>query len=70
VTDTSKTITPDDLQAKFVELQDNVENATAGARETAKKASVAGLLLLLILVYVLGRRRGSSGKTVVEVRRV
>jgi hypothetical protein len=70
VTDTPKTITPDDLQAKFVELQDNVENATAGARDTAKKASVVGVLLLLILVYVLGRRRGSSGKTVVEVRRV
>lgn len=63
-------ITPDDLEAKFVELQDNVENATAGARDTAKKLSVVGLLMLLILVYVLGRKRGSSGKTVVEVRRV
>lgn len=70
MTDTPATITPDDLQAKFVELQDNVENATAGARDTAKKASIVGLLLLLIMVYVLGRRRGSSGKTVVEVRRV
>lgn len=66
----SKPITPDDLEAKFVELQDNVENATAGARDTAKKLSVVGLLMLLILVYVLGRKRGSSGKTVVEVRRV
>ncbi len=70
MTDTTKAITPDDLQAKFVELQDNVENATAGARDTAKKASVVGLLLLLIMVYVLGRKRGASGKTVVEVRRV
>lgn len=63
-------ITPDDLQAKFVELQDNVESATAGARDTAKKLSIVGLLMLLIIVYVLGRKRGSSGRTVVEVRRV
>ncbi len=70
MTDTPQPIRPDDLQAKFVELQTNVENATAGARDTAKKASVVGLLLLLIMVYVLGRRRGASGKTVVEVRRV
>jgi hypothetical protein len=70
VTDTPKPITPDDLQAKFVELQENVEDATSGPRDAAKKASVVGLLLLLIMVYVLGRRRGASGKTVVEVRRV
>lgn len=70
MTDTSTRITPDDLEAKFVELQDNVDNATAGARDTAKKLSLVGLVMLVIIVYVLGRKRGASGKTVVEVRRV
>ena len=70
MTDNTERITKDDLEAKFVELQSNVDTASEGARDSAKKASLVGLLFMLIIVYMLGRKRGSAGKTVVEVRRV
>lgn len=70
MSDRTERITPDDIEAKFAELADNVDNATSGARDTAKKLSIAGLVMLIIMVYLLGRRRGASGRTVVEVRRV
>ncbi|MDH3754205.1 MAG: hypothetical protein OEU32_10075 [Acidimicrobiia bacterium] len=70
MTDTQEHISRDDIENKFVELQQSVDTASAGARDTAKKVGLVALLLLLILAYILGRKRGKAGKTVVEVRRL
>lgn len=63
-------ITRQDLESKFTELKDEVETAAGAARGTATKLGIAGGILLLILVFVLGSRRGKQGKTIVEVRRL
>ena len=71
MSDTETTpITRDDIEAKFVELQHGVDNAAASAKDATAKIGIAALVILLILVFILGRRRGQQNKTVVEIRRV
>ncbi len=67
---TTEPISRDDIEAKFVELQDSVENATQSAAKTATKVAIGALILLVIVAFLLGRRRGRQGRTVVEVRRL
>lgn len=66
----SDSISRDDIQNKFSELKDGVDAAAGNARGAAGKSVIAGAILLLIAVFILGRKRGKAGKTVVEVRRL
>ena len=71
--DTSTTrerITRADLEAKFRELEGGAREQVASARSTAITAGLIGLVLLLLLAFLLGRRRGKLRSTVVEIRRV
>lgn len=63
-------ITPDDIEAKFDELAGEIDDAADNSRDTAKKVAVVGLLVLIVLAFLLGRRRGAQSKTVVEIRRL
>lgn len=66
----SQKISREDIEAKFVELADNLDSAAGSAKDIGKKAGVVALVLLLLLFFVLGRKRGSQSRTVVEIRRV
>ena len=63
-------ISREDIEAKFVELQRNLDSAADSAADIGKKVGIAAAVLLLILAFVIGRRRGSQSRTVVEIRRV
>jgi len=63
-------ITPDDLQKKFGQLKDELENVAGAARSTAQKVGVVVGVLLVLLAFFLGSKRGKAGKTIVEVRRL
>lgn len=63
-------ITRDDLESKFVELQTGIDHAAASARDLTKKVGIAAIVVLVILAFVMGRRRGKLAKTVVEIRRL
>ena len=63
-------ITRDDLEAKFGQLKNELENAAGAARSTVTKVGVVAGVVLIILAFLLGSRRGQAGKTVVEVRRL
>lgn len=58
-----------DLEAKLREIRQVVEETSQGAKNPAVLAAVGGVLLLL-LTYLLGRRRGKKGAARVEVYRV
>lgn len=58
-----------DLEAKLREIQGIVEESGEQARNTAVIMTVAGVVLLL-LVYLLGRRKGRKGSARVEVFRL
>jgi hypothetical protein len=63
-------ITRDDLEAKFRELEGEAREHVSSARTTLITAGVIGGFILLLLVFLLGRRGGRQRSTVVEIRRV
>ena len=63
-------ISREDLQDKFVELQENIDVAASSAKDVGKKVGIAAVIVILIIAFILGRKRGAANKTVVEIRRI
>jgi hypothetical protein len=68
--DSARPITRDDIEAKLRQIQDSTEAGKDAARGAGMAGVVAGGLLLVVLAYLLGRRRGRKRRTVVEIRRI
>lgn len=63
-------ITPADIEAKFRDIQGQMDVV---AEDSKKKLAVAGMALtviILLIVYVLGRNAGKKGSSVLEIRRL
>ncbi len=63
------TVSREDIEAKAQELIDAVDQT----RQSARNKAVVGALIVAGVVataFIIGRRRGSRNKTVVEVYRV
>ena len=58
-----------DLEAKLQEIQDVVDETREGAKNTGVAIAI-GVVLLLLLVFLMGRRRGKKGSARVEVYRL
>ena len=67
---TNSEIGKDDIRAKFTELKDSLDGTAESARTPMMATGVVVLVVLVALAFLLGRRRGRSNRTVVEVRRV
>ena len=63
-------VTRADIEAKFRELQSEVVGAADGAKDRAKALAAAGVVVVLVTVYLLGRKAGRKRSTVVEIRRL
>lgn len=63
-------ITRDDLEAKFREIKTGVDQQAFVARNKAVPVAAGVGFLLLLLVFLLGKRVGRKTSTVVEIRRV
>jgi hypothetical protein len=63
-------ISRDDLEDKFRQLEGGAREQAESARSTVITAGVIAALLLLLLAYLLGTRKGRKRSTVVEIRRV
>ncbi|HET9260680.1 MAG TPA: hypothetical protein VFP42_11200 [Acidimicrobiia bacterium] len=63
------TVSRDDLERKAQQLIGAVEDTTQSAKNTTIAAVVA-VGLVVATAFIVGRRRGSRNKTVVEVYRV
>jgi hypothetical protein len=69
MTDQEK-ITPADLENKFRDIQGQVDTV---AQDSKKKAAVAGTVfavILLLIIYAMGRNVGKKQSTVLEIRRL
>ncbi|MFP4513696.1 MAG: hypothetical protein ACLFRV_12185 [Acidimicrobiales bacterium] len=66
----SAAIDRDDIEAKFRELQSEVDDTVESSMGALFVAGVAGAVGLLIVAFLLGRRKGKKQSTVVEIRRV
>lgn len=62
------TVQRSDLEAKLREIQGVIDETAEGARNTGVAAAV-GVVLLLVVVYLMGRRKGRKGAARIEVYR-
>ena len=63
-------ITRDDLEQRFQALQDGVRGQVDDKKGTFMTAAGIGGLLVVIIIYMLGKRAGRKKTTFVEIRRV
>jgi hypothetical protein len=63
-------ITRDDIEAKFRELEGEVDDRKEQAISIAVVAGTVLAVAVVLAAYTLGRRRGRKRTTVVEIRRV
>jgi len=64
------TITRDDLEQRFRQLQDGVRGQVGDRKNTFLTAAGIGGLLIVLAIFMLGRRSGKKKTTYVEIRRV
>ena len=67
---TDRKITRDDLEAKFREIKGGVDQRAKAAKDTAMPFAIFGGIVLLLLVYLIGKRVGKKKSTIVEIRRI
>lgn len=62
-------ITREDIEAKFRQLTGDVEERAEAARDTAVTIAAVVAAVVVIGVFLVGRRHGRKSTTIVEVRR-
>jgi hypothetical protein len=65
-----KQITPADIKAKLNEIDGSVQTTAKAAAPVGIAVGAGAVVLLLILAYLFGKRRGGKRQTVVEIRRI
>jgi len=63
------TVERSDLENKLREIQGAIDETTEGARNIGVAAAI-GVILVLLIVYLMGRRKGRRGSAQVEVYRL
>jgi hypothetical protein len=59
-----------DIRAKLGEIRGEVDETAEQAKPVALYVGVGGVVLLVIVAFLLGRRRGQRKSSWVEIRRV
>jgi len=65
-----KPVTREDIEAKLRELRGEVEQTGQQAKQVGLYVGVAAAVVVVGVVFWLGRRKGKKETTVVEIRRV
>ncbi|MGH1502870.1 MAG: hypothetical protein ACRBI6_04890 [Acidimicrobiales bacterium] len=69
MTETTK-ITPSDIESKIRDIQGQVDTV---AEDSKKKVAIGGsvvAMLLLFIIYTMGKKSGQKKSTVLEIRRL
>ena len=69
-TNTDTKVTRSDIEAKLRQLQGDVETGVETGRDIGKIAMIAGAVLAVGVIYILGRRHGRKKRTIVEIKRI
>jgi DMSO/TMAO reductase YedYZ heme-binding membrane subunit len=67
---TGQRITRDDLERRFSALQGELRGKVADRKQTLITAAGVAAAVLLLIVFLLGKRSGKRKTTLVEIRRV
>jgi hypothetical protein len=66
----AKPITRDDLEARFAAVQRGIKGKVEDRKSTLKTVGIAAAVILVLVVFLLGRRSGKRKTTLVEIRRL
>jgi len=64
------TVTRADIEAKFREIQGDIEETAESAKGMAVAIGAAVAVVIVLGVFLLGRRKGRKKTTMIEVRRL
>lgn len=74
MSDTTKPVSPDDIESQLRGIKDQVDAKTGQAKAQAQSklipAGVGAVILVLIVGYLFGRRAAKKTSSVVEIRRI
>jgi hypothetical protein len=65
-----KPVSREDIEAKLAQIRGVTEDTAEGAEGAAKTGLVVAGVGVLVVVFLLGKRRGRKKSTIVEVRRI
>jgi len=65
-----KPVTRADIEAKLAQIKGVTDDTTEVAEGAAKTGLVFAGIGVVVLAFILGRRRGHKKSTIVEVRRI
>jgi MYXO-CTERM domain-containing protein len=65
-----KHVSREDIEAKLAQIRGVADDTTEVAEDAAKTGLVVAGVGLLVVVFLLGKRRGRKKSTIVEVRRI
>jgi hypothetical protein len=68
--DPATRISRDDLESKFRDLQQGVQTSVDSRKKTIATGLAVGGVLLLVVIFLLGKRSGKRKRTFVEIRRL
>lgn len=60
----------EDIESKLRQIRHQVEHTTEVAKPAGMAVAAGVVVAVVAVAFLLGRRRGRKGRTVVEVRRV
>jgi MYXO-CTERM domain-containing protein len=63
-------VTRSDIEAKLQQIKHITDDTTETAADAGKGAMIGGAVLVVVLAYWFGRRRGHKKNTIVEIRRI
>ena len=65
-----RNVTRADIEAKLQQIKHATDSATESAADAGRGAMIGGAVLVVVLAYWFGRRRGHKKNTIVEIRRI
>jgi hypothetical protein len=68
--DTAAPVTADDLREKLSSLQDQLQGTVDDQKSTIATALAGAGIVLLVVIFLLGKRAGRKKSTIVEIRRI
>jgi hypothetical protein len=67
---TNEKISPEDLQRKLQSFQDGIQGKVEDKKSTLMTVGGVALVVLLVVVFLVGKRAGKKKSTLVEIRRL
>ena len=64
----NKRISREDIEKRFASLQEDFQGKLENKKQTVVAAAAVGSVVLMLLSYLFGRRRGSRRSTRVQFR--